>query len=186
MSDGPNIDLALVYANFLNQNPSSESGIESSNPDQVRTAFDPSLENNSRLSNTDVSDPSTLPEEIALTGCLNLPEQPSTHSAEANNGGQICYGDFNSMQTIQKGGIQQCSSHYLVKWKRHRHLLQIAPSSSREKTRATRWRFHLHRTTSCKPTHQPPTTCRNQTKKPETQKTHHEATIPILASHKKP
>ncbi|KAG2370966.1 Galactoside 2-alpha-L-fucosyltransferase [Vigna angularis] len=53
----------------------------------------------------------TLPEEIALTGCLNLPEQPSTHSAEANNGGQICYSDFNSMQTIQKGGIQQCSSH---------------------------------------------------------------------------
>ncbi|XP_022640721.1 dof zinc finger protein DOF3.5 [Vigna radiata var. radiata] len=110
LSDGPNIDLALVYANFLNQNPSSESGIESSNPDQVRTAFDPSLENNSRLSNTDVSDPSTLPEEISLTGCLNLPEQPSTHSAEANNGGQICYGEFRTMQTIQDG-VQQCSSH---------------------------------------------------------------------------
>ncbi|KAG2400714.1 hypothetical protein LR48_Vigan09g033100 [Vigna angularis] len=89
----------------------SNFGIESSNPDQVRTAFDPSLENNSRLSNTDVSNPGTLPEEIALTGCLNHLEQPSTHSAEANNGGQICYGDFNFMQTIQKGGIQQCSSH---------------------------------------------------------------------------
>ncbi|XP_047168770.1 uncharacterized protein LOC124837448 [Vigna umbellata] len=88
MSDEPNIDLPLVYANFLNQNPNFESGIESSNPDQVRTAFDPSLENNSRLSKTDVSDPGTLPEEIALTGCLNLPEQPSTHSTEANNGGQ--------------------------------------------------------------------------------------------------
>jgi len=100
LSDGPNIDLALVYANFLNQKPSSESGIESrSNPDQVPTAFDPSLENNSRLSNTDV------------TGCLNLPEQPSTHSAEANNCGQICYGEFNTMQTIQKQGIEQCSSH---------------------------------------------------------------------------
>jgi len=55
VSDGPNIDLALVYANFLNQKPSSESGIESNNPDQVPTAFDPSLENNSRLSNTDVT-----------------------------------------------------------------------------------------------------------------------------------
>ncbi|XP_027905903.1 dof zinc finger protein DOF3.5-like [Vigna unguiculata] len=55
VSDGPNIDLALVYANFLNQKPSSEFGIESNNPDQVPTAFDPSLENNSRLSNTNVT-----------------------------------------------------------------------------------------------------------------------------------
>jgi len=111
VSDGPNIDLALVYANFLNQKPRSESGIESNNPDQVQPAFDPSLENNSRLSNTDVAGPSTLSEEIGLTGCLNLPEQPSTHSGEANNNGQMCYGEFNTMQTIQKDGIEQCSSH---------------------------------------------------------------------------
>ncbi|QCD78462.1 hypothetical protein DEO72_LG1g2095 [Vigna unguiculata] len=65
VNDGP-IDLALVYANFLNQKPSSESRIESSNLDQIPTAFNPSLENNSRLSNTDV------------IGYFNLPEQTST------------------------------------------------------------------------------------------------------------
>jgi len=106
VSDAPNIDLALVYASFLNQKPCSESGIESNNPDQVQTAFDPSLENNSRLLNTDVSGPSTLPEEIGLTGCLDLPEQPSTHS----NNSQMCYGELNTMQSIQKDGIEQCSS----------------------------------------------------------------------------
>ncbi|CAJ1967271.1 unnamed protein product [Sphenostylis stenocarpa] len=108
VSDGPNIDLALVYANFLNQKPSSESGIESkNNPDQVQTAFDPSLVNNSRLSNIDVAGPSTLPEEIGL----NLPEQTYTHSGEANNNSQMCYGEFNTMQNLQKDGIEQCSNH---------------------------------------------------------------------------
>ena len=115
VSDGPHIDLALVYANFLNQKPnSSEGGVESStNPDQEQTVFDPSLENNSRLSNTDVVGPSTLPEELGLTGCLNLPEQqPHTHSSEANNNhNQMCYGEFNTMQTLQKDGIEQYSSH---------------------------------------------------------------------------
>ncbi|RDY10881.1 Dof zinc finger protein DOF3.5, partial [Mucuna pruriens] len=98
VSDGPNIDLALVYANFLNQKPKFEAGVES-NQDQVQTAFDPFLENNSRLSNTDVG-PSTLPEELVLT-----------HSSEGNINGQMCYGEFNSMQMLQKDGIEQCSSH---------------------------------------------------------------------------
>uniref|UniRef100_K7LI29 Dof zinc finger protein n=2 Tax=Glycine max TaxID=3847 RepID=K7LI29_SOYBN len=115
VSDGPHIDLALVYANFLNQKPNSEARVESTNPDQVQTVFDPSLENNSRLSNTVVVGPNTLPEELGLTGCLNLPEQqPQTHSSEANNNhNQMCYGEFNTMQTLhQKDGIdQQCSNH---------------------------------------------------------------------------
>ncbi|KAK7392698.1 hypothetical protein VNO78_21142 [Psophocarpus tetragonolobus] len=108
--DGPNIDLALVYANFLNQKPNSEAGLESNNPDQVQTGFDPYRENSSRLTNTDVGT-STLPEELGLTGCLNLPEQPSTHSGEANNNNQICYGEFHTTQTLQKDGIEHCSSH---------------------------------------------------------------------------
>ncbi|TKY53166.1 Dof zinc finger protein DOF3.5 [Spatholobus suberectus] len=110
VSDGPDIDLALVYANFLNQKPNSEAGLEG-NPDQVQTAFDPCLESNSRLSNTEVG-PSTLPEELGLIGCLSLPEQPSTQTSEGNNNNnQMCYGEFNSMQTLQKDGIEQCSTH---------------------------------------------------------------------------
>nr|KYP65384.1 Dof zinc finger protein DOF3.5 [Cajanus cajan] len=99
MSDGPNIDLALVYANFLNQKPKSEADELEGNPDQVQTVFDPSLE----------VGPSTLPEELGLTACLTLPEQPSI--IEGNNNDQMCPNEFNSMPILQKDGIEQCSSH---------------------------------------------------------------------------
>ncbi|KAK7278742.1 hypothetical protein RJT34_23778 [Clitoria ternatea] len=85
-SDGPNIDLALVYANFLNQKPNSEAGPENINQVQS-TVFDPSQE---------IGPPSALAEELG------------------NASNQVCYSDqFNSMQTlIQKDAIdnQQCSS----------------------------------------------------------------------------
>ncbi|KAK7345220.1 hypothetical protein VNO77_15804 [Canavalia gladiata] len=112
VSDGPNIDLALVYANFLNQKPNSEAGLEN-NPDQVQPIFDPSLENNnSRLSNTE-DGPSTLPEELGLTRSLNLPQQPSIepHFSEGNNNtnNQMCYSEFNSMQALHKDRTEQCN-----------------------------------------------------------------------------
>ncbi|XP_027364273.1 dof zinc finger protein DOF3.5-like [Abrus precatorius] len=113
VSDGPNIDLALVYANFLNPKPNSEEGLVN-NPDQVQTAFDPCLENNSRISNTEVG-PSTFPEDLGPSGCLNLPKQASIepHFSESskNSNNHMCYSEFNSLQAPQQDGIDQCSSH---------------------------------------------------------------------------
>lgn len=116
VNDGPNIDLALLYANFLNQKPNSEAGVDSNNihSDQLQKIFDPSLENNSSTQlNRDVG-PSTLHEELGLTSCLNLPQQPSTESnfIEGNSNNQMCHNnEFNSMQMLQKDGIEQCRSH---------------------------------------------------------------------------
>ncbi|KAJ1384803.1 Zinc finger, Dof-type [Sesbania bispinosa] len=109
-SDGPNIDLALVYANFLNQKPESGTGVVE-NQDQVQNVFDPSLEN----SNTEQVGPSTLPQELGLTGCLlNLPEQqPSTESNFSEGNNQMYYSEFNSMQSLQKDRIEQCSNFEL-------------------------------------------------------------------------
>ncbi|XP_057426723.1 dof zinc finger protein DOF3.5-like [Lotus japonicus] len=93
VTEGSDIDLAQVYANFLHQKPDSGAGIENNIPDhQLQTVFDPSLENSS-----------SLPEELCLTGCLNLPEQHSTKSnvGEGDNN-QMYYSEFNSMQRLQK------------------------------------------------------------------------------------
>jgi hypothetical protein len=100
VNDRPNIDLALVYANFLNQKPDSLSS------DQMRkTNFDPCLEN-SRLSIVEGGTSSlNLSElELGFKGCLNLnPEQlPSTTVTH--------FSEFNSMQTLQKDRIDHCSN----------------------------------------------------------------------------
>ncbi|KAK7268100.1 hypothetical protein RIF29_20787 [Crotalaria pallida] len=111
-TEGPNIDLALVYANFLNQKPDSEAKVVE-NQDQFHNVFVPSLEN-SRLSYTVIGTSSTmLPEELALTGCLNLPKQSSiesTHFCDGNN--PVYYSGFNSMQTHPEERIEQCNKHH--------------------------------------------------------------------------
>ncbi|XP_012570380.2 dof zinc finger protein DOF3.5 [Cicer arietinum] len=86
-SSSPNIDLALVYANFLNQKPNCE------NSNQIQTtSFDsPSLEN-SMLS----------------------PSKIVTHFSESNNNHEMYCSEFNSMQSFQKDDRidhqQQCSN----------------------------------------------------------------------------
>ena len=110
VADGPNIDLALVYANFLNQKPNSRGGVEN-NSDQLPPVFDPSLEN-SRLSNTEGGPNTNLAEEFGLNGCINVPEQPPSvepNFGEGNN--QMYLSGFNSMQMHQRGRIEQCSNH---------------------------------------------------------------------------
>ncbi|XP_061352387.1 dof zinc finger protein DOF3.5-like [Gastrolobium bilobum] len=99
VTDGPNIDLALVYANFLNQKP-----------DSGAAGLDPSLENSRPSLNTEVG-PSNLLQEHGLSGCLHLPEQPSTepHFSECNH--QMYHRDFDSIQAHQEDRIEQCSGH---------------------------------------------------------------------------
>lgn len=91
----PNIDLALVYANFLNQKPGSQ-----------KNTFDPSLESSRILSNVEVGSSSlNLSElELGFKGCLNLQEQllvPSTSTSVT------CFGEFelDSTQTLPKDRI---------------------------------------------------------------------------------
>ncbi|KAK2400864.1 Dof-type zinc finger DNA-binding family protein [Trifolium repens] len=113
-TDRPNIDLALVYANFLNKKPDSQN-----NSDQMdKRPFDPSLEN-SRLSNVEVGTSSfNLSEiEIGLKGCLNLNQEqlPSTipNFSEVENNQMYC-SEFHSMEILQKDRIDhqlQCSNH---------------------------------------------------------------------------
>ncbi|CAJ2659695.1 dof zinc finger protein DOF2.1-like [Trifolium pratense] len=100
-TDRPNIDLALVYANFLNKKPDSQN-----NSDQMdKRPFDPSLEN-SRLSNVEVGTSSfNLSEiEIGLKGCLNLNQEqlPSTitNFSEVENNQMYC-NEFHSMEILQ-------------------------------------------------------------------------------------
>lgn len=105
--EGPNIDLALVYANFLNQKSEDSREADQNNSEQImQTPFDPSLENSTEVVGHGLS---TLPQELGL---LNLPEQqqPSTESYFSEGTNDQIY--FNSMQTLQKDGSdQQCSNN---------------------------------------------------------------------------
>ncbi|CAJ2672843.1 unnamed protein product [Trifolium pratense] len=97
-TDRPNIDLALVYANFLNKKPDSQN-----NSDQMeKRPFDP-LEN-SRLSNVEVGSSSlNLSElELGFKGCLSLQEQLQSTTVTH-------FSEFNSMQTLQKDRIDHCN-----------------------------------------------------------------------------
>ncbi|KAE9612399.1 hypothetical protein Lal_00039675 [Lupinus albus] len=94
---GPNIDLALVYANFLNQKPDSGAGVE--NQDQVHAVFDPS--------NKVIGPSPMLPEELALSGCFNF---PGSHFCDGNN--PMYFRGFNSMKIHHEARIEQCNNHH--------------------------------------------------------------------------
>ncbi|CAL0317011.1 unnamed protein product [Lupinus luteus] len=106
---GPNIDLALVYANFLNQKPDSRAEVE--NQDQVHAVFDPSIEN-SRLCNKQIGPSSMLPEELALSACFNLPEHSCTGSHFCDGNSPIYFRGFNSMKIHHEARIEQCNNHH--------------------------------------------------------------------------
>ncbi|CAL0299448.1 unnamed protein product [Lupinus luteus] len=112
MVSGPNIDLAVVYANFLTQKPDSGAGVDE-NPDQMHAVFDPSQENSRLLSNTEIGPSSTmLPKELGLSGCLSLPEQSSTGSRFCDGNNSLYFSRFNSMQIHQEATIEQCNIHH--------------------------------------------------------------------------
>ncbi|KAL1369389.1 dof zinc finger protein DOF3.5-like [Arachis hypogaea] len=119
IADGPNIDLALVYANFLNQKPNSGDGVvENNNNNQdhhhqlLQPVFDdPSLEDGPSSTNFPPH------QEFGLNGCINLPELPK-FVGEGNNNHQMYLKEFNSSMEIHHqrdnnnnndGPIEHCS-----------------------------------------------------------------------------
>ncbi|XP_021289857.1 dof zinc finger protein DOF3.5 [Herrania umbratica] len=103
MSDGSQIDLALVYANFLNQHPENKSGFEV--PDQLPSEFDPSLEFSS-LTNTSMDSSIQLPKENGLIVCLTRSDL-STENHLSNND-QVYYSGLESVHKHQDR-VQQCT-----------------------------------------------------------------------------
>ncbi|XP_022766046.1 dof zinc finger protein DOF3.5-like [Durio zibethinus] len=102
-SDGSHIDLALVYANFLNnQQPENKSGIE---VPELPSEFDPSLEFSS-LSNTNIDSSTQQPEENGLIGCLTR-SNLSTENQLSNND-QIYYSGLESIYKYQDR-VQHCT-----------------------------------------------------------------------------
>ncbi|XVE75859.1 hypothetical protein DITRI_Ditri12bG0125300 [Diplodiscus trichospermus] len=106
VSDGSHIDLALVYANFLNnQQPENKSGSE---VPELPNELDPSLEFSS-LWNTNIMESGMqLPEENGLTGCLNRPDLSTENHLSNNN--QIYYSGLESVHKHQDR-VQPCTSH---------------------------------------------------------------------------
>ncbi|XWS59374.1 hypothetical protein CRYUN_Cryun08bG0116200 [Craigia yunnanensis] len=105
MSDGSHIDLALVYANYLNnQQPEHKSGFE---VPQFPSEFDPSLEFSS-LSNTNIESSIQLPEGNSLIGCLTR-SVLSTENHLRNND-QTYYSGLEAFHKHQDR-FQQFTSH---------------------------------------------------------------------------
>ncbi|XVF55868.1 hypothetical protein PTKIN_Ptkin06aG0070900 [Pterospermum kingtungense] len=104
VSDGCHIDLALVYANFLNnQQPENKCGLEMP---ELPSEFDP-LEFSS-LSNTNLETSAQLPQENGLIGCLSR-SGLSTENHWSNND-QIYYSGLETFHKHQDR-VQQCTSH---------------------------------------------------------------------------
>ena len=104
-SDGSQIDLALVYANFLNnKQPENKSGFE---VPELPSEFDPSLQFASLL-NTNMESSMQLPEENGVIGCLTRSDL-STENHLSNND-QIYYSGLESVHKHQDR-VQQCTSH---------------------------------------------------------------------------
>ncbi|KAK7337325.1 hypothetical protein VNO77_17891 [Canavalia gladiata] len=90
VSDAPNIDLAQVYASFVNQKPDSRAGLIEK-PDQVQTVFYPSSEFSSLL-NSDFGY-----EELGLSEGLHFHEKSrESHFSEGDI--QMYFCGFNSFQ----------------------------------------------------------------------------------------
>lgn len=86
---GPNIDLAQVYASFLNQKSDSTKTELDEKPDQVQTVFYSTSPEHLSLHNTDFDQSALLPDqELGLTGCLHLHEQ-STESSHFSEEGSV-------------------------------------------------------------------------------------------------
>ncbi|KAI4348875.1 hypothetical protein L6164_009543 [Bauhinia variegata] len=107
VSDSPRIDLAVVYANFLDQKPDSRAGREKP---EMETVLDPSVEYISSFSNTEVIPTLAIPEELGFSGCLNM----SQHSIESHfsEGNQLYYCGFNSMQGHEEDRIVKYSASH--------------------------------------------------------------------------
>ncbi|KAL5545699.1 hypothetical protein UlMin_005386 [Ulmus minor] len=94
MSDGSHIDLALVYSNFLNQKPNSNSKNGPEMPELPSDHFDPSLEFSSIQ----------LPHENGLIGCHSLPEFCTENLPSANEQMYFCGLDsFQKQYQDQRG-----------------------------------------------------------------------------------
>ncbi|XVF76087.1 hypothetical protein PTKIN_Ptkin13bG0237900 [Pterospermum kingtungense] len=106
VSDGSHIDLALVYANFLNnQQPETKSGFE---VPELPNEFDPSLEFGG-LSNTNNM---LLPEENGPIGCLTGTRPDfSTENHLSNNNDQIYYSGLEISVHKHHDRVQQRTSH---------------------------------------------------------------------------
>ncbi|KAL5808617.1 hypothetical protein ACOSQ3_029308 [Xanthoceras sorbifolium] len=106
MQDGPNIDLALVYANFLNQRPDTKTGSALEMPD-FPSEFDP-LVDFSNVSNTNLDTGRVqLPEENDVFGSTSMPDL-SMEAHLSDNSEQIYYSVFDSVHKQQQG-VQLCS-----------------------------------------------------------------------------
>ncbi|OMO68583.1 Zinc finger, Dof-type [Corchorus olitorius] len=110
-SSGSHIDLALVYANFLNQQPeNNKSGLEVPELPSP-TEFDPSLEFSS-LSNSNMDSSIQLPEDQnGLMGCLTRSDL-STENNHLSSNDQIYYSGLESVQKHQDRSVLHETSNY--------------------------------------------------------------------------
>lgn len=107
MQDGPNIDLALVYANFLNQQPDTKASSAFEMP-ELPSEFDPLVEfPNMSGANLDSTGRVHLPEENGVVGSISMPDL-SMESHLSDNSEQIYYSVFDSVHKQQEE-VQLCS-----------------------------------------------------------------------------
>ncbi|XP_061963792.1 dof zinc finger protein DOF3.5-like [Populus nigra] len=106
--DGSHIDLALVYAKFLNPQQDSKSGCE---VPEFTSEFDPSLIF-TNISNTNLEPSSRLSEENGLAGCLTVSDF-STKAPLSDNDHLMYYYSLDSAHKHQdhQDRTKQCTSN---------------------------------------------------------------------------
>jgi hypothetical protein len=106
--DGSHIDLALVYAKFLNPQQDSKSGFE---VPEFRSEFDPYLEF-PNIPNSYLESSAQLPEENGLAGSLTISDF-STGVPLSDNDHLMYYYSLDSAHKHQdhQDRTQQCTSH---------------------------------------------------------------------------
>ncbi|KAG2683121.1 hypothetical protein I3843_10G018200 [Carya illinoinensis] len=109
MNDGSHIDLALVYAKFLNQKPDSKTGFELP---EFPSDFDSRLESLS-ISNTNMSSGTQLVEENGFFECqLTLSHELSVESFPSANGQIYFCGSASSTQKHDQADRTEQSMKY--------------------------------------------------------------------------
>ncbi|MBA0684308.1 hypothetical protein Goari_025902 [Gossypium aridum] len=108
MSDGSHIDLALLFANFLNnQQPENKSIFE---VPELPTEFDPSREFPS-LSNTNMESSLQLQEENGVTGCLTHSDFSTEYHLSNND--QIYHSGLDYLDRVQQCTGDETSNYAL-------------------------------------------------------------------------
>ncbi|KAJ7976216.1 Dof zinc finger protein [Quillaja saponaria] len=104
MPHGSNIDLALVYANFLKQKPDSRTSFEKP---EMGTNFHPSSSSSTNYGSRSI----TLPQELGVTaGCSSLVEQSTESHLSLTDQMYFCGLNSIPMQKHQDR-VEQCLAH---------------------------------------------------------------------------